>query len=193
MTNQLFRTFEKVVYSMAVIIVITFTGCNGKETASIEKAEVIKDDNTVDIHTAVLTGNRDDVKKYIDEGGDLNVKDSYGSAPLSIAIIFDKTKVAMALIEAGADLSIKNGDGSTPLHLAAFFCRTEVVKKLLTKGADKTAKNNYGSTPLESVLAPYQMVEPFYLQLNKDLGPLGLKLDFDRIEKTRPQIAELLK
>jgi len=100
--------------------------------------------------------------------------------------------VARALINAGADLDHQNYQGSTALISAAFFCRTEIVEALLDNGADKTLRNNYGHTALESISAPFEKVRGVYDQVGKDLGPLGLKLDYDYIEKTRPRIAEML-
>jgi hypothetical protein len=58
---------------------------------------------------------------------------------------------------------------------------------------DKTLRNSYGSTPLEAVSAPFEMVKPAYEQMNKDLGPFGLKLDYTELEETRPVVAEMLK
>ena len=133
------------------------------------------------------------VKQHITAGTDLNVKDQYGSTPLIIASTFGKTDIAKELIDGGADLNIKNNDGSTPLHIAAFFCRTEIVKALLDKGADKSLLNNYGSTAIASVSSEFKDVKPIYDQMSKDLGPLGLKLDYKHLEATRPVIAELLK
>ena len=121
------------------------------------------------------------------------MKDEYGSTPLNIAATFGKTDIALALIKGGADLNTTNSEGSTPLHVAAFFCRTEIVKALLEKGADKSLTNNYGSTAFMSVSGPFTEVEPFYLQMSKNLGQFGLKLDFDHLEKTRPVIAEMLQ
>jgi hypothetical protein len=77
--------------------------------------------------------------------------------------------------------------------VAAFLCRTEIVKDLLSHGADRNIKNNYGSTPLQSISGPFKDVKPIYDQLSKSLGPLGLKLDYGLIEKTRPEIAALLQ
>lgn len=147
----------------------------------------------LDIHAASFLGNLEAVNQHIDAGSDLNKKDQYGSTPLNIAATFNKTEVAIALINAGADLNMKNADGSTPLHISAFFCRIEIVEALLEKGADKTIRNAYGSTPLESVLSPFTEVKAIYDQISKDLGPLGLKFDYDYLENTRPIIAQLLE
>jgi ankyrin repeat protein len=146
-----------------------------------------------DIVTATFLGNLKTVEQHINAGSDLNKRDDYGSTPLMIAVTFGKTDVAKALISGGANLNLKAADGSTALHTAAFFCRTEIVEALINAKADKNVKNNYGSTALESVLAPFETVKPIYEQLNKDLGPFGLKLNYEQLEKTRPIVANLLK
>lgn len=144
------------------------------------------------IQEAAFFGNTEAIKAHIAYGSDLNEKDAYGSTPLHIATLFGKTDAAILLIDAGADLSQTSADGSTALHTAAFFCRTDIVKALLTKGIDVTARNDYGSTALESISAPFTDMKPIYDQMAKDLGPLGLKLDYKQIEATRPTIAELI-
>ncbi len=179
------------------IALIAFGSCGNAQNKTADK-ETSKTEKEVkapamDIHTAAFIGNLDAVKQHIAAGTDLNVKDQYGSTPLNIAATFGKTSIAIALIEGGADLTTTNNEGSTPLHTAAFFCRTEIVKALLAKGADKNAKNTYESTALQSVSGPFDQVKPFYEQIAKQLAPLGLKLDMERIKETRPVIAEILK
>ncbi len=147
----------------------------------------------MDIHTATFMGDLKVIQQHILAGTNLNTKDQYGSSPIIIATTFGKTEVAKALIQAGADLTCTNNEGSTPLHVASFFCRTEIVKALLKKGADKNLKNNFGSTALESLTTPFENVKPIYDQISKDLGPLGLKLDYEQLKATRPIIAVLLK
>jgi ankyrin repeat protein len=148
----------------------------------------------IDIHTAVMTGNMEAFKQHIAAGTNLNEKDPLGgSSPLISASLFGKTDMAKMLIDAGADLNFRNNDGSTALHTASFFCRPEIVRMLLDKGADKSIKNKYGSTAYESVAGPFSAVKGSYDMLGKMLGPMGLKLDYPYLEKTRPEIAAMLK
>lgn len=147
----------------------------------------------LDIHQAAYYGNVASLNQHIAAKADLNAKDQFGSTPLLIATLFGKVEAAKLLIEAGADLQATSADGSTPLHTAAFLCRTELVLALLAAGASTDAKNAYGSTPLASIAAPFGTVKPIYEQMNRDLGPLGLTLDLNHIEKTRPSIANLLE
>lgn len=158
---------------------------------SVSKSEVKAP--VEDIITATFLGNLKAVEQHVKAGTDLNKKDDYGSTPLMIAATFGKTDVAKALINGGADLNLTSADGSTALHTSAFYCRTEIVAALIKAGADKNLKNNYGATALESVSAPFENVKPIYEQLNKDLGPFGLKLNYEHLEKTRPIVANLLK
>lgn len=192
--NSIKKVFGNVLF---VSILLSFSACNNAqknqnaENSNESKAEL--EAPAMDIHTTTFMGNIAFVRQHIKAGTDLNQKDQYGSTPLAIAATFDKTEIAKELIAGGADINLKNAEGSTPLHIAAFFCRTEIVEALLKKGADKTALNNYGSTALQSVSGPYTEVKPIYEQFNRDLGPLGLKLDYNNLENTRPVIAEMLK
>ena len=193
------NSVKKYGYLVLSIVLLSFFSCLGQEkksktdnsNSSTSKTEVKAP--SVDIHTASFFGNLDAIIQHIKAGTDLNQKDQYGSTPLGIASTFGKTEVALALINGDADLHIRNNEGSTALHIASFFCRTEIVKVLLEKGVDKSIKNNYGSTALESVSSSFNDVKPIYSQISKDLGPLGLKLDYNHLKTTRPLIAEMLK
>ncbi len=142
---------------------------------------------------AAFMGDAKSVNGHIAAKSDLNQKDDYGSTPLTIAATFGKTEVAKLLIEAGADLNIASADGSTPLHTASFFGRTEIAKLLINNKADLSIRNSYGATALESLLASFDQVKPIYDQISKDLGPLGLKLDYEEIIVARPIIAEMIE
>ncbi|MBP7556371.1 MAG: ankyrin repeat domain-containing protein [Chitinophagaceae bacterium] len=180
--------------------VLTFlavlNACKEKKESSPDTAkstEAVKQPE-VDIQTAVITEDTASIKQYVAAGAGLNAKDPIGgSSPLISACLFGKTEIARMLIDAGADLNLQNNEGSTALHTAAFFCYPEIVKMLLQKGADKTVKNNYGKTAYESVEGSFADVKPIYESLGKVLEPMGLKLDYTQLEKTRPVIAALLK
>jgi NAD(P)-dependent dehydrogenase (short-subunit alcohol dehydrogenase family) len=145
------------------------------------------------LHQAALQGDLEAVRQQIEAGANLNEGDPTGSTPLIIAATFGHTEVAKALIEAGADLDHQTLDGSTALLSAAFLCQTEIVAALLDAGADKSIRNNDGSTALDVVAGPFDAVRVVYDYLGAVLGPYGLELDYERIEMTRPKIAELLR
>lgn len=200
MKTQKTISMKTVVTAMLATTLLTITACNGKQGNSLEEKEQSSVSQTsskppgMDILTATIIGDLNAIHQHIKAGSDLNVKDpTVGSTALITAAIFGKTEVARALIEAGAGVNIKNNEGSTALHSAAFLCRTEIVEMLLDNGADKNIKNNYGSTALESVAAPFSNVKGIYDIFSKDLGPLGLKLDYKQLEMTRPKIAEMLR
>lgn len=184
---------------MLATIILFLAACNSKQGSSDqekqkETTEVKPKPPAMDIHAATFMGDMDAIHQHIAAGSDLNLKEpSVGSTPLISATVFGKTEVALALIKAGADVNLQNNEGSTPLTTAAFLCRTELVQALLDAGADKTIRTNAGSTALESVAGPFEDVKFIYDIFSRDLGPLGLKLDYKQLEETRPLIAEMLR
>lgn len=185
---------------LVAAIFLTITSCGGKqEKSSNEKEQAQTSQKTVkppamDIHAATFLEDMDAIRQHITAGSDLNLKEpSMGSTPLISAAVFGKTEAALALIEAGADVNLQNNEGSTALTSAAFLCHTEIVKALLDAGADKNIMTNAGSTALQSVSGPFEDVRFIYDIFSRDLGPLGLKLDYKLIEETRPVIAEILR
>jgi hypothetical protein len=180
------------VFSAFLFLAITLLlGSCGSEAQNKKPG---KEAPEIDIHTAVVTNNREALQQHIEAGTNINEKDPFGgSSPLISAALFDKPEMAKILIDAGADINFQNNDGSTALHVAAFFCRPAIVKMLLEKKASTTIKNKYGATPYENVAGSYSEVKSVYEMMEKMLGPMGLKLDYAYIEKTRPEIAQLLK
>lgn len=183
-------TFILILFSVTLLV----TNCktSTKENQQTKQEEVTKPD--IDLHAAALTGNIDAIKAHIEVKSDLNAKDAQGgSTALIISSLFGHPEIAKLLIEAGADINATNNDGSTALITAAFFCNTEIVKLLLDNEADKTIVNNSGGTALNSVQAPFEEVKGIYDFMVQAFSPLGLKLDYEHLEKTRPIIAEMLK
>jgi ankyrin repeat protein len=183
----------RITFAAMLMASLMLISCQDKKAGSEATAET-KVTPQVDIHTAVVTDNLEALKQHIAAGTNLNEKDPYGgSSPLISASLFGKPEMAKLLIDAGADINFQNNDGATALHTSAFFCRPEIVKMLLDKGADKTIKNKFGATAYESVAGPFADVKSVYDMMGKMLAPMGLNLDYPYIEKTRPEIATMLK
>lgn len=190
--NKLVKTISYA--SLVLLLGIVSCTSSGEKTTKITENISTVETPKMDIQAAVLSNNLEVVKQHIKAGTDINKKDAMsGSTPLITAVSFGKKEIAKALIDAKANLNLKNNDGSTALHSAAFFCRTELVQILIDAGADQAAKNNFGATPKESVMGPFEAIKPIYKMLQQQLAPMGLEIDLDHIEKTRPTIASMLK
>tara|TARA_Y100001968_G_scaffold203311_1_gene186617 strand:+ start:586 stop:2409 length:1824 start_codon:yes stop_codon:yes gene_type:complete len=147
---------------------------------------------------AAVAGNLEAVKQHIAAGTDLNQidpnPDGSKGGVLNAAAALGYTEVAIALIEGGADVNQKDKEGATPLHTAAFFCYPEIVQSLLDNGADKSIKSNDGSTALDGVTLPWEAAKPIYDFFDGFIfKPLGKPLDHNRIQKTRPQVAAIIR
>ena len=175
-------------------------GCGKKEETSNpapseeETAKPASSDK--DVFKAAGEGNLEALKQHIAAGTDLNqrTKDGQKTTPLIAAAGVGQAEAAKMLIEAKADLNLQNKDGNTALHTAAFVCHPEIVEALLKAGADKAIKTNTGATALDGAQAPWNEVKPIYDFLNTKLyKPIGIPLDYNRIQQTRPKIAEMLR
>ena len=201
MKKQKLQRFRNVIVTGFILagLVLFVVSCGNSKMKNPEikvnsKAGKIPEPPSIDLHAATFMGDIKAVKQHIQAGSDLNIKEPVmGSTPLITAAVFGKVEVALALIEAGANVNLQNKEGSTALHSAAFLCRREIVKALLENGANKELKNNYGSTAYDAVATPFSEVKAIYDQFSKDLGPLGLKLDYSYLENTRPEIAAMLQ
>jgi len=182
------------------LIIIVMSACSQSKKSNKTTADnntetkVVVNKPSVNIHTAVLSGNLELVIQHIEAGTNINEKEAMsGSTPLISAASFNKSEIAKVLIDANANLSLKNNDGATALHSAAFFGRIEIVQMLIDAKADKTIRNNFGATPRESVIGDFDEVKPIYEMLKQQLEPMGLILNMDELEKARPVIAIMLQ
>lgn len=90
------------------------------------------------------------VTNLINEGADVNAKDSSGVTPLMDMLISGaEPEVLKALIEAGADVNAKDIYGSTPLMYALLYKRSfEVITVFINAGAEVNTYDDNGFTPL---------------------------------------------
>ena len=75
--------------------------------------------------------------------------------------------------------------------IATFFGHPEIVKLLLENKAPVNAVNKAGRTPLDAASREWgPAIEGLYKYI---ASTLQLEIDLERVQASRPQIAELLK
>ena len=112
---------------MAVHPIFALILCgNIVEVATLIKSDpnVIKEKksdfhNVRPLHYAVYHGQYYIVKKLLELGADVNIKDDRGWTPLHYAVSEGKSEIATLLIEYGANANSVNKFGSIPAHWAA--------------------------------------------------------------------------
>ncbi|XP_013167639.1 PREDICTED: serine/threonine-protein phosphatase 6 regulatory ankyrin repeat subunit C [Papilio xuthus] len=120
------------------------------------------------LHLAVLNNHEGSVlailehKKLIEKGDmpatdrtnvsllpNLNMKNSEGDTPVSLALTEGHKNLVKPLIEGGADPNVRNGKGFTLLHQAIVEEDSRIAIYLLDQGADMDALTEAGETPLQ--------------------------------------------
>lgn len=120
-----------------VLLLIAIT-CTTKNTTQATTA----------LHYAAQTGNRDDIKRLITFGFDINAKDEYGWQPLHYAAFNGHRACVEELLQQRATIFSKDNHGCTALHYAAGRGHASCLSMLLKAGAAINAKNIEGITPL---------------------------------------------
>jgi len=80
-----------------------------------------------------------EIKKFIEEGGDLNIQNKWGDTALLYAIYKNHLDIAVLLLDNGADKDLKNHNGKTALDYAEKYNYTEIIE-LLTMSLENRLK-----------------------------------------------------
>jgi len=109
------------------------------------------------LHQVVMSGNLDEVRRYLENHEYIDSSNSDGLTPLHLAMISDfsqkKNKknfepIAPLLLEKGAKINYKDGGSMTALHIAAMFGENEYVDLCINAGIDVNAISTKEGTPL---------------------------------------------
>lgn len=126
------------------------------------------------VYESIKAGRIEEVEKFINNGGDANLKNEDGESILHVAIWNGHFDIAKYLIDKGADVNIKNKTGSTLLKYAAiaglyetawqpftnsasgkytqYPGQLEIAKLLISKGAKIDVTDEDNATPLISTV-----------------------------------------
>ena len=115
----------------------------------------------------IKNGKIDLVKKKIESGADVNIKDNDGNSPLILASSEGCIEIVKLLIDHGVGVDVKNNNGDTSLYWAAEKGHSEIVKLLLEHGADVNAKNKDRSTPLHWASCNWRRAEIVKLLIDR--------------------------
>lgn len=107
-----------------------------------------KEANTATSKLAVLSENLtaeniSEIRRLVDAGADVNVKNKYGATPIYMASENGQTEIVKLLLAANADVNTAEPIlGTTPLMAACMDGFTEVVKLLLTANPEMNIVDN---------------------------------------------------
>ena len=112
------------------------------------------------LNDAAKEGNLDEVKRLIEEGANIEVRDSSRATPLYNALDRGNKDVVVFLILKGANVNVNCTEGYTPLHRATRFFGgdKELVNLLIANGANVNAFDDFGYKPLH-MAAYYNLTE----------------------------------
>ncbi|MDI1317091.1 ankyrin repeat domain-containing protein [Flavobacterium sp.] len=94
-------------------------------SASATSIEIANYENTP-LCSAIMKGDLETVKKFIEYGSDVNEK-SNGLTPLMFAARYNKVEIIKYLVEKGADKQLKDEKGNTALNYAEFSKSQDAV------------------------------------------------------------------
>ncbi len=104
------------------------------------------------IHLSCFYGKLDDARSYLEQGNDIEARDTEGLSLLQCAVLGSQMEIVDYLIAQGCNVNTKAAGGATALHCAANS--KEMVHKLITAGALVEAKDDDDCTPFFNASDP---------------------------------------
>ena len=111
---------KKTIFTVAAVCLLALSGISANELKVVNTEatiEMVSPDDLSAFCKAVMQGDVDTVKKFIELGEDVNQK-SLGKAPIHYAARYNKAEVLQVLIDNGADLKKRCDGGMTAMKYA---------------------------------------------------------------------------
>ena len=135
---------------------------------------------------AAKAGDVASLRQHLDEGANVEGKDSTQFTALHWAASLGHAEIATLLLEHGAETDSLDGHGSTPLHLAAFLGHPGVAKILLEHGADPIKTNKSPHTPVQLTKQPPDVTQ----WVARDI--LKIHIEWETVQAGRAEVIQLL-
>ena len=156
-----------------------------QERFAAARANALQERNASLLRAASI-GDTETVKRMLDSGAQIGVRDRYGDSPLHLAIKQKHPETAALLIGRGANVNQPNTLGDTPLHVSIYTRQQELAQQLRSKGASDNTLNQYGLNPNEMESLPE--TEAAVSAVAGLLSPSGNWID---ARSARPRFEEL--
>jgi hypothetical protein len=134
---------------------------NGETLGPISESSKNQENAAVDPRVDTLLGMggfvrdyTDEVKRYLAEGGNTNLRDKNGFSLLQQLSTFGDAELVKLALAHGANSNSENWSGMTPLDYAAMTQNAKIIQQLLEHGADP----NHPATQLGEVWRPLSLV-----------------------------------
>ena len=123
---------KKTIFTVAAVCLLALNGVSANELKANETEstiEMVSPDALSTFCKAVMQGDVETVKKFIELGEDVNQK-SLGKAPIHYAARYNKAEVLKVLIANGADLKKRCDGGMTAMKYAKLSNATDALAVL---------------------------------------------------------------
>mmetsp|Transcript_7449 Transcript_7449/g.19242 ORF Transcript_7449/g.19242 Transcript_7449/m.19242 type:complete len:167 (-) Transcript_7449:460-960(-) len=124
---------------------------NSGVPSTVEEAEREGEELFVRAFTYARHGSTGKLKKALDSGCPVDIRDKHGNTPLLAAAQNGHKKAIKELLRRGANMMAANHRGNTCLHYCFAFGFDELGHYLIRLGADDTVTNMFGLTCHEGI------------------------------------------
>lgn len=130
-----------------LFFLLCFISVNACEKSFSQPVKEImnNDENVIEL---VKSNNAEGLRTALENGADMDTKDSRGRSLLLLAAVGKKIKIAKLLVEYKADVNLQDQQLDSPFLFAGANGQTELVKLFLKNGARFDVFNRYNGTAL---------------------------------------------